>query len=92
MQSDFTADDLATVLEIVLAQADAIEELQAQVSQLSGSRLAQTVEKLSVRLAQLEQAQASQCSEVQSRLLSLEVPQMQAHYGVGPSRGRPACE
>lgn len=82
MQSDFTADDLATVLEIVLAQADAIEELERQVEALSGTTLARTVEKLSARLAQLEQAQASGFSELRGRLLSVEVPQIRAHHGV----------
>jgi hypothetical protein len=72
------------VLEIVLAQEVAIEELQKEVETLSVTTLARTVEKMSARLGQLEAARVYGLSEVRGRLLAVEVPIIRAyHSGAG---------
>lgn len=73
--SDFTADDLATVLEIVLDQHEEITRLMSRVEH--AERQAREADARSRRLGQkLDSAVAG----LEARVMRIEVPRIREHY------------
>ena len=77
--ADFTADDLATVLEIVLAQAEEVERLTARAEH--AERVAREAD---ARARRLEQKLDEKCADLDRRLMGVEVPLIR-DYHAGPA-------
>jgi predicted component of type VI protein secretion system len=84
MQSDFTADDLATVLEIVLAQDEEIARLTSRLTLAEGA-----AREADARCRKLETKLDAAVAGFEARLLRVEVPRIREHYAAAERSSTP---
>lgn len=75
MQSDFTADDLATILETVLAQDDEIIRLTSRLTHAEA-----VAREADARARRLESKLDARVADLEARLMRVEVPLIREHY------------